>query len=197
MKKLIWFSTVSLAIATTSLPAIAQTQQIQPGQQYQPGQTIQPGQQYQPGQPMQPGQQQYQPRQQQYQPGQPMSYDRTAPRISRTSGFRDTHYISVYTGEQPLSYVVVRPSELVSINNDNISITDQSGQNIDANISTEGDRIRINFAQPITPGSTLQIAFRNLAMDTPNRNFYLYELAGGHIGYRREIPYGFAQIQVF
>ncbi|HIK08461.1 MAG TPA: DUF2808 domain-containing protein [Trichormus sp. M33_DOE_039] len=189
MKKLIWFSTLSMAIAATSLPAIAQTQPIQPGQTITPGQPIQPVQPVQPVQPIQP--------EQPVQPGQQLSYDRTAPRISSTSGFSNAHYINVYTGEQPLSYVIVRPSELVSVNNSDIEVTDQSGQRINANISADGDRFRLNFDQPIPPGSTIKIAFRNLGFDAPYRNFYLYELAGGYTGYQREIPYGFAQVQVF
>lgn len=168
MPKLIWFSTLSLAIATTSLPAIAQT----------PTEPTVPTEQPIPS-------------------TQPIPYERTAPRISRTSGFSDTHYISLYTGEQPLSYVVVRPPQFVSVSNNNIDVTDQLGQKIDANITREGDKIRITFAQPVAPATTLQIALKNLGFDTPNRSFYLYELAGGYTSYRREIPYGFAQVQIF
>ncbi|AUT00673.1 hypothetical protein CLI64_09835 [Nostoc sp. CENA543] len=195
MKKLIWFSTLSLAIATVSLPAIAQTQPVTPEQPVTPGQPITPEQPVTPGQPITP-EQPVTPGQE-YQSRPTMSDDRTAPRISRTSGFANTHQISVYTGEQPLSYVIVRPSELVSVNNNDIEVTDQSGQRLDANISPEGDRLRLTFAQPVPPGSTIQIAFRNLTFNTLNRNFYLYELAGGYTGYQRTIPYGFAQVQVY
>jgi len=153
MKKLIWFSTLSLAIAATSLPAVAQRQQIQ--------------------------------------------YNLNAPRISSTSGYANTHYIKLYTGEQPLSYITVRPSELLTVGN-RIDVKDQSGQKIPTNISRENDQIRIDFSQPVPPRSTLEIAFRDVALNTPTpRSTFYYEISGGHIGFRRAIPYGLAQVQVY
>lgn len=155
MKRLILLSSLSLAIATTCLPAQAQRQEL--------------------------------------------SYDRTAPRISSTSGYDNTHTINVYTGMQPLSYLIVRPSDAVKVG-DNIEVTDQSGRRVDTSISREEDRrIRINFSQPVPPGSTLNIAFRGIdfANSFPNRSFVYYEISGQHIGLSREVPYGLAQVQVY
>ncbi|BBD58989.1 hypothetical protein NIES2109_17680 [Nostoc sp. HK-01] len=130
---------------------------------------------------------------------QDISYNSTAPRISSTSGYDNTHTISVYTGMQPLSYLIVRPSDAIKVS-DNIDVTDQSGRRVDTSITREDDRkIRINFSQPIPPGTNLNIAFRNIdfANAFPNRSFVYYDISGGHIGLSREVPYGLAQVQVY
>ncbi|WP_062294748.1 DUF2808 domain-containing protein [Nostoc piscinale] len=128
-----------------------------------------------------------------------MSYNSTAPRISSTSGYDSTHTITVYTGMQPLSYLIVRPSDALKVSND-IDVTDQSGRRVEANISRQDERmIRINFSQPVPPGTNLNIAFRNIdfANAFPNRSFVYYDVSGGYIGLSREVPYGLAQVQVY
>ncbi|AFY35426.1 DUF2808 domain-containing protein [Calothrix sp. PCC 7507] len=154
MKKLICFSTLSLAIATMSLPSVAQGQQAQ--------------------------------------------YSPSAPRISSTNGYMDAHMISVYTGDQPLSFITVRPPDFISVG-DRIQINDQSGQAIESNISREGNIIRVNFAQPIPPQTTLKITFADLSLSSGvvPIGVYNYEVAGGYPGFRQEIPYGLARVQVF
>lgn len=130
---------------------------------------------------------------------QELSYNSTAPRISSTSGYGSTHTVSVYTGMQPLSYLIVRPSDALKVSND-IEVTDQSGRRIDASITREDvNRVRINFSQPVPPESTLNIAFKNIdfANSFPNRSFVYYEISGQHIGLSREVPYGLAQVQVY
>ncbi|MBD2596701.1 DUF2808 domain-containing protein [Nostoc spongiaeforme FACHB-130] len=130
---------------------------------------------------------------------QDISYNNTAPRISSTSGYDSTHTITVYTGMQPLSYLIVRPSDALKVSND-IDVTDQSGRRVEANISRQDERmIRINFSQPVPPGTNLNIAFRNIDFTNafPNRSFVYYDISGGHIGLSREVPYGLAQVQVY
>ncbi|BCL39184.1 hypothetical protein [Nostoc sp. MS1] len=209
MKKLLWLSTLGLAIAATSLPALAQTQdspqtpgtqspELQtPGERQTPGtqtpNTPAPGTQIPDTQTpaVQPGTQ--------IQPTTP-SADATysAPRIKGTSALRDANYISLYTGSQPLTYVTILPPDYISIG-DNITVTDQSGQNIQAKVTREGDKVRVNFAQPVAPGSTLEIALTDLAFGYPypSKSTFNYELAGGYTGFNREIPYGLAQFQVY
>jgi hypothetical protein len=154
MKKLICLSTLSLAIATMGVPAIAQGQQIQ--------------------------------------------YDESTPRISSTSGLPDRHFISLYTGEQPLSSITIRPSDFMDIG-DNIQVTDEAGQTIDAQVSTEDDRVTINFAQPVAARTTLEIAMSDLAFSEPMPagGVFHYQVSGEHVGFARAIPYGVARIQVF
>lgn len=194
MKKLLWLSTLGLAIAATSLPAVAQTQDSPqtPGTQSPELQT--PGERQTPGtQPptVQPGTQI-----QQTTPSDQANY--SAPQIKSTSALRDANYISLYTGSQPLAYVTILPPDYISIG-ENITVTDQSGQNIQANVTKEGEKIRINFAQPVAPGSTLEIALTDLAFGYPypSKSTFNYELAGGYTGFNREIPYGLAQFQVY
>jgi hypothetical protein len=204
MKKLIWFSTLSLAMATMSLPAVAQGQETQPNTidrgtpgMNQPGQpnTIDGGTpgMNQPGQPNTidggtPGI---------IQPGRSDRFDSSAPRISSTTGLRDRHYISLYTGEQPLSHITIRPQRYMSIG-ENIQVMDQTGQRIDANVTREGDRYRVDFAQPIAADTKVEIGVRNFASDPmPAGRVFLYEVSGGHVGFQRDIPYGLARVQVF
>lgn len=157
MKKLILLSTLSLAIATMSLPAVAQGQEVR-------------------------------------------SSERTAPRISSTTGLRDRHYISLYTGPQPLSSITLRPQNFMEIG-ENIQIIDESGQKIDANVSREGDRYRINFAQPVAADTKLELSMRNINVgfgpQMPAGQVFLYEVAGNHVGLQQEIPYGLAQVRVY
>ena len=154
MKKLICLSALSLAIATMSLPAMSQGQEIQ--------------------------------------------YDQSAPRISSTTGLADSHYISLYTGEQPLSSITIRPSEFMDLG-ENIQVTDDAGETIDAEVSKEEDMVRINFAQPVPPATTVEIAMRDLgfALPIPAGGVFHYQVSGNHVGLQRDIPYGVARIQVY
>ncbi|MBD2253559.1 hypothetical protein [Nostoc parmelioides] len=188
MRKLFWLSTLGLAIAATSLPVVAQTPVTPIPETQTPGTQI-PDTQIPNTQT--PGTQIPQ--------TTPITQDSFgAPRIKHTSTSRTTNYISLYTGSQPLAYVTVLPQENISIG-DNITVTDQSGQSINANVTREGERVRISFAQPVAPGSTLEIALTDLAFGYPypSKSTFNYELAGGHIGFNREIPYGLAQFQVY
>lgn len=121
-----------------------------------------------------------------------------APRISSTSGYRDAHMISVYTGDQPLSFITVRPPDFISVG-ERIEVTDQNGQVLAANIVRENNRIRINFAQTIQPQSTLRITFTDLvfAPEVAKSGIYNYEVAGGYPSFRQEISYGLARVQVY
>ncbi|WP_414551890.1 DUF2808 domain-containing protein [Anabaena sp. CCY 0017] len=154
MKKLICLSTLSLAIATMGLPAIAQGQQIQ--------------------------------------------YDKSAPRISSTTGLPNRHYIRLYTGEQPLSSITIRPSDFMELG-ENIRVTDEAGETIEAEVSQEEDRVKISFAQPVASGTTLEIAMMDVefAPPMPAGQVFHYQVYGNHVGLMREIPYGLARVQVF
>ncbi|MDB9540036.1 DUF2808 domain-containing protein [Anabaenopsis sp. FSS-46] len=152
MKKLICLWTLSLAIASMGVPAIAQGQEIE--------------------------------------------YDQNAPRISGTTGLTDRHYISLYTGEQPLSSVTIRPSELMDIG-DNIQVTDESGATIDAEVSREEDSLKINFAQPVASGTNIEIAIRDLGFVPTPQGVFHYQVSGDHVGFAREVPYGLARVEVY
>jgi hypothetical protein len=152
MKKLICLWTLSLAMASMGVPAIAQGQEIE--------------------------------------------YDQNAPRISSTTGLTDRHYISLYTGEQPLSSLTIRPSELMDVG-ENIEVTDQSGATVDAQVSREDDRLKINFDQPVASGTTLEIAIRDLGYVPMTQGVFHYQVSGNHVGFVGEIPYGLARVEVY
>jgi hypothetical protein len=130
--------------------------------------------------------------------GQQARFRDIAPRISSTSGYSDAHTIRVYTGNQPLSFITVRPPDFISVG-DWVQITDQNGEKIDVSLTREADRIRINFAQTVQPQTTLQITFTDLAFapEVATSGIYLYDVAGGYPGFRQEIPLGLARVQVF
>ncbi|QLE58780.1 DUF2808 domain-containing protein [Nostoc sp. TCL26-01] len=189
MKKLLWFLTVSLAIAS-SLPAIAQqtpdTQvPVTPTPETPAPVTPIP----ETPAPVTPA------------PVTPTPQAQNnfgAPRISATSAERNANYITLYTGSQPLSYVTILPPDYINIG-EKIEVSDQSGQKIDANVTKEGEKVKISFTQPVQPGSTLNIALMDLAFGPPipSKSTFNYELAGGYTSYKQDIPYGLAQFQVY
>ncbi|GAX35441.1 DUF2808 domain-containing protein [Nodularia sp. NIES-3585] len=130
--------------------------------------------------------------------GQEIQYDQSAPRISSTTGLPDRHYISLYTGEQPLSSITIRPSEFMDLG-ENIQVTDEAGETIEAVVSKEEDMVKINFAQPIPPATNLEIAMMDLGLSPtmPAGEVFHYQVSGDHVGLMREIPYGLARVQVF
>ena len=130
--------------------------------------------------------------------GQQIQYNQSAPRISSTTGLPDRHYISLYTGEQPLSSITIRPSEFSDIG-ENIRVTDEAGETIEAEVSREEDRVKISFAQPVASGTTLEIAMMDLGFTPPMPagQVFHYQVSGDHVGFQREIPYGLARVQVF
>jgi hypothetical protein len=106
--------------------------------------------------------------------------------------------IELYVGSSPLCYVNVTPLSAVIIN-DNIRVTDESGQQLGITVTKqENGGARISFAQLVPAGKTIKIGLQEVNYTsslTPTA--VQYSLAGGHTDFNQEIPYGIARFERF
>jgi hypothetical protein len=125
-----------------------------------------------------------------------VQYDPSAPRITGAEGYEDTHYIGVYTGARPLSYIEIVPPEGVNLEENDIQAI-LSDRVIRTNVSKQGNRYRISFAEPVPARTTMQLALDDVDIEPrANARIVNYRLAGKHVGLERAIPYGLARITV-
>jgi len=65
------------------------------------------------------------------------------------------------------------------------------------NVSKQGNRYRISFAEPVPARTTMQLALDDVDIKPrASARIVNYRLAGKHVGLERAIPYGLARITV-
>lgn len=123
-------------------------------------------------------------------------YDPSAPRITGTEGYEDTHYIGLYTGARPLAYLRILPPEGVDLEENDIQVI-LPDRVVRTAVSKQGEAYLISFAQPVPARTTIQLALDDVDMEPlGSARIVNYQLAGGHLGLERVIPYGLARITV-
>ena len=78
-----------------------------------------------------------------------------------------------------------------------IEITTQSGQKIDYTVSINNRRVTIDFAQPVSPGTTLSISLKGIRTSDYLGRTWLYPVSGRLDDIKVDIPFGIARIQTY
>ncbi|HAZ43391.1 MAG TPA: hypothetical protein DCZ55_02625, partial [Cyanobacteria bacterium UBA11371] len=78
----------------------------------------------------------------------------------------------------------------------NITVTDNYGREINANVSINGNKVIIDFNQPVTPESQLEIDLNDVRK-TGVSNAWLYRISAKFVGNNIHIPIGIAQLRVY
>ena len=108
---------------------------------------------------------------------------------------RHTIRFHIPQGSSPLSQLNIDVPEGLRIS-DNIALTDKSGRKIDANISIMGNKVIVDFPQPIAPESKLKIELNNVRVRGVS-NGWLYRVSAKLVGLEADVPIGIARIRVY
>lgn len=125
----------------------------------------------------------------------PMVFNFTAPIITNSGVRGSTHFIRIAViGMSLKTLMIAVPSQMTGY--DGIKITDQFGKVISAKTEFDKARVSIAFAQPVSPGGYLEVAFTGARMSSPGGDTLLYGVTAERLGIKAEIPIGTARVEV-
>jgi hypothetical protein len=125
----------------------------------------------------------------------PMVFNFTAPIITNSGVRGSTHFIRIAViGMSLKDLMIAVPSQMEGY--DGIRVTDQFGKVVAAKTDFAKDRVSIAFAQPVTPGGYLEVAFTGARMASPGGQTLLYGVTAERLGIQGEIPVGTARVEV-
>lgn len=104
-----------------------------------------------------------------------------------------THHFELHVEGNQLEQLTVDLPKGIEVSND-IVVTNQSGQKVDAAVSVSDRKATIAFAQPVSPGTTLSISLQGVR--TPGlSNTWHYSVYGKSAGMTGIVPLGLVRIQ--
>ncbi|MEW6497455.1 MAG: DUF2808 domain-containing protein [Cyanobacteriota bacterium] len=113
----------------------------------------------------------------------------------KVSNFRQNFELHIPQGSNPISQLSLKVPPGLTVRN-NISISDQSGRKINANVSLNGRKIIIAFPEPVAPGTQLDIAM-NQVRRWGVSNAWRYPVAAKFIGSNAERSIGVAVFKAY
>jgi hypothetical protein len=114
---------------------------------------------------------------------------------NRSRIFRHTIRLHIPQGSSHLSQLMIDVPEGLRVSND-ITITNNSGQETNADVAIMGDKVIINFPQTITPNSKLELDL-NYVERRGISNAWLYRVTAKFVGLDAALPIGIARIRVY
>jgi hypothetical protein len=78
----------------------------------------------------------------------------------------------------------------------NITVSDNSDKNIKTNIAMNGNKIVMNFPQPISPGTALNISLNQVSLVGVS-NAWDYSVSAKFVGMNTEVPVGVVQFGIY
>ncbi len=107
---------------------------------------------------------------------------------------RQTFQLQIPQNSSALSQLDIDVPAGLRVKND-ISISNKSGKEIQANTSVNANKITIVFSEAISPGNTLTIDL-NKVDRVGTSNAWLYRVSAKLVGLNAEIPIGIAQFRL-
>ncbi len=114
---------------------------------------------------------------------------------TRARNVRHTIRLHIPQGSSPLSQLSIDVPTGLRVRK-NITVTDNSGREINTNVSINDNKLIIDFNQPVSPESQLEIDLNDVRI-TGVSNAWLYRISAKFVGNNIHIPIGIAQIRVY
>lgn len=114
---------------------------------------------------------------------------------TRARNVRHTIRLHIPQGSSPVSQLIIDVPTGLRVRK-NITVTDNSGRKINANVSINGNKVIMDFTEPVTPDSQLEIDLNDVRI-TGVSNAWLYPISAKIVGNNLHIPIGIAQIRVY
>jgi hypothetical protein len=124
-----------------------------------------------------------------------MQINANSPIITDSGILGSSHFINVAVlGMSLEDLMITLPSQMQDF--ESVRVTDQSGKEVPANITTNRDMVAISFAQPVVPNTSLKVEFTGVQMRELGGASLLYRITGQRVGLTGEIPIGTAQVSI-
>ena len=135
--------------------------------------------------------------------GKTMTDTRKLPYIGNTMqfpqgkarNFRHTFRLQIPQESSAISQLSIGVPAGLTVRN-NITVTDQSGREINPNVSINGSQIILVFPEPVAPGTGLKINMNNVRRWGVS-NAWLYHISAKFVGIGVEITLGVARFKVY
>ncbi|MEG4121844.1 MULTISPECIES: DUF2808 domain-containing protein [unclassified Microcoleus] len=114
---------------------------------------------------------------------------------TRARNVRHTIRLHIPQGSSPLSQLSIDVPTGLRVRK-NITVTDNFGGKINANVSINDNKVIMDFTEPVTPDSQLEIDLNDVRI-TGVSNAWLYRISAKTVGNNIHIPIGIAQIRVY
>lgn len=108
---------------------------------------------------------------------------------------RHTFLLQIPQDSRVLSHLSIEVPAGLTVSN-NIRVSDQSGKNIDTNISVNGSKAIVGFPEFVAPGIRLNIAMKDVKI-LGRTNAWLYKVSARLVGLNADIPVGIARFRVY
>ena len=120
----------------------------------------------------------------------------TTPIITRSTVSNDDEFlIEISSGTLPFKdLAIILPRQMNSL--ENVIITDNSGQDIKAEIQNNKNQVLISFSEAVKPGNGLRIRITDINTQSIMGETLLYQLSVQQEGLLQRVPIGTARIDV-
>lgn len=114
---------------------------------------------------------------------------------TRARNVRHTIRLHIPQGSSPVSQLIIDVPTGLRVRK-NITVTDNSGREINTNVSINDNKLIIDFNQPVSPELQVKIDLNDVRI-TGVTNAWLYRISAKFVGNNLHIPIGIAQIRVY
>ncbi|AFZ10643.1 DUF2808 domain-containing protein [Microcoleus sp. F8-D3] len=114
---------------------------------------------------------------------------------TRARNVRHTIRVHIPQRSSPLSQMIIDVPTGLRVRK-NITVTDNSGREINTNVSINDNKLIIDFNQPVSPELQVKIDLNDVKI-TGISNAWLYRISAKFVGNNIHIPIGIAQIRVY
>ena len=119
----------------------------------------------------------------------------TTPVITRSTTNYEDFIIEFSAGTLPIKDLeIILPQQITSL--EDVMITDNSGKQIEAELTKNEDQVLITFSELVQPGNALRITFADAYTQSIMGETLLYRLNVQQEGLQQRIPIGTARIEV-
>ena len=116
--------------------------------------------------------------------------------IRHMSTPRHTLKIAISQQSNAVSQIMIEAPDNIKLN-DNIDISNQSGEKINAEITIDDNKkTTLTFSQPVPPGTNLTIEMNKVRKLRATRGEMLYRVFANFVGSNQTVPVGIARLRV-
>ncbi len=115
--------------------------------------------------------------------------------IRHWSTLRHTLKITISQQSNAVSKIVIEVPDNIALE-DNIDVSNQSGEKINAEIATNDKKATLTFSEPVAPGTKLTIEMNKVRKLRATTGEMLYKVFANFVDSNQAIPIGIARLRV-
>mgnify|MGYP001793537721 CR=1 FL=1 len=115
--------------------------------------------------------------------------------IRHWSTLRHTFKIAISEQSNAVSQIVIEAPDNIVLK-DNIDVSNQSGEKINAEIATNDKKTTLTFSEPVAPGTKLTIEMNQVRKLRATTGEMLYKVYANYLNSNQSVPVGIARLRV-